>query len=400
MQKIDIKIEKDISKRLPAELKTVLEKGVFKFDVHCHLFNKDFIPDKYFGLRMPFLVNTDFLMYTESLLDTVSLDDDDKLSHYAYFIDFIAKNTTKDIAEHLIVNSPPNTIFCPLMMDFQPGIDGKTKKTVFQQLDELREVRNLYPDKFLPFVGINPNNSKHKELFEKAFSPEYNFYGVKIYPSLGYMPSHPALMDIFEICSHYDIPVTTHCGSGTVHTHNNILRLKYFILNEKGELILKKEKKTFLFKKQFEKYFNRPQNWQPVLKAFPNLRLNLAHFGGDSEWDNKESNDKEWTFRTIDLMERYENVYSDVSYIIHLPEMHQKFKTLFYNNQLVAERTLMGTDFYMILIEGKYKDIMSRFVAEMDSKILQKIAIENPLKFLNLSQLITQETKEKWQQIL
>jgi predicted TIM-barrel fold metal-dependent hydrolase len=99
-------------------------------------------------------------------------------------------------------------------------------------------------------------------------------------------------------------------------------------------------------------------------------------------------------------MERYENVYSDVSYIIHLPEMHQKFKTLFYNNQLVAERTLMGTDFYMILIEGKYKDIMSRFVAEMDSKILQKIAIENPLKFLNLSQLITQETKEKWQQIL
>lgn len=388
MLKYTSKIQETTKERLNNSLKSLLQTGNFNFDVHTHLFNKDYIPDKYFGIRIPFLVNIDFLRQLESLMDLISLDEDDKLSNYAYFIDFVSKNSMEDITSYLIKHSAPNTIFCPLMMDFQAGIEGAVNKNIFDQLEELKSIRDKYPSKFLPFIAINPNNPRHVELFEKAFSKEYNFFGVKIYPSLGYMPSHPSLMKIYEVCEHYNIPITTHSGSGTVHASGNKFELAFYDLDENGKLILKTDKKNFFFKKQFEKYFNAPKNWEPVLKTFPKLRLNLAHFGGDSEWDKKVRNDKEWTFQTISLMERYENVFSDVSYIIHIPEMHKKFVELFKLNKFVAERTLFGTDFYMVVIEGQFKELRAEFIKNIGLDIMQKISVQNPLKFLNLTEFV------------
>ncbi|MBN2662241.1 MAG: amidohydrolase family protein [Bacteroidales bacterium] len=394
MNKFNSNISKTTKSRLNSSILSLFEQGDFRFDVHVHLFNKDFIPDKYFGIRIPYLVNASFLKQLESILEFVS-SDDDKLYNYAYFIDFVSKKSTEDIAEYLINSTPQNTIFCSLMMDFSKGITGKTAKDIFEQLEEYKLVRDKNPSLFLPFVAIDPNNTKHLELFNKAFSKEYNFFGVKIYPSLGFLPSHPNLMKIFEQCARYDIPVVTHSCSGSVHSNKNSFNLKYYDLNQNGELILKNEKKTFFFKRQYEQLFNRPQNWEPVLKAFPNLRINFAHFGGVSEWKNNTSR-KAWTYRIIDLMERYPNVYADLSYIMHLPEIHKTFIDLFNNNKLVSERTLFGTDFYMITIEGKYKDIRSQFVTNLGSKIMHKISVENPLNFLNLTNLVPTEIRKKW----
>ncbi|MBN2891053.1 MAG: amidohydrolase family protein [Bacteroidales bacterium] len=397
MLKFTKEITKSTKERVDNQLKSVLQTGNFNFDVHAHIFNKDYIPDKYFGIRIPFLVNVDFLMQLESLMDLISLDEDDKLSNYAYFIDLVAKKSMGEIADLLISSCPPNSIFCPLMMDFKPGIYGAVNKDIFDQLNEMKTIRDKHPSKFLPFVAISPNNKAHLEVFEKAFSKDYNFFGVKIYPSLGYLPSHPNLMKIYEICEHYDIPVTTHSGSGTVHASKNKFKLNYYDIDEEGKLILETERKNFYFKKQFEKYFNDPKKWEPVLRTFPKLRLNLAHFGGDSEWDKKTRNDKEWTFSTINLMERFPNVYSDVSYIIHIPEMHSKFIELFKLNKWVADRTLFGTDFYMISIEGHFKEIRARFVKNMGEEIMHKISVENPLNFLNLTDFVPLNIREQWQ---
>jgi len=197
-----------------------------------------------------------------------------------------------DIAEYLIKNTPENTVFCPLMMDFNQGIDGIVNKDIFEHLDELKLIRDKYPANFLPFVAIDPNNPLHLKLFEKAFSKEYNFFGVKIYPAMGYLPSNPSLMKVFEICSQYEIPVTTHSGSSSVHTNHNKLKINFLDFDENQKLVLKNDKKNFYFKKQFDNYFNNPKNWEPVLTEFPNLRLNLAHFGGESEWNKKNRNNK------------------------------------------------------------------------------------------------------------
>ncbi len=392
-------ITKRTRERVNNQLKSVLKTGNFNFDVHTHIFNKDYIPDKYFGIRIPFLVNADFLMQLESLMDFISLDEDDKFSNYAYFIDFLSKNSMEEIALELIKKCPENTIFCPLMMDFYPGITG-AKKGIMEQLDEMKTVRDKYPDKFLPFVAISPENKDHLKAFEKAFSKEYNFFGVKIYPSLGYMPSHPNLMNIYEICTNYDIPVITHSGSGTVHSSYNKLNLVYYEINDDDDnnnLILKNERKNFYFKKQYERYFNNPGNWKPVLKTFPDLRLNLAHFGGDSEWDKNLKNDKEWISETINLMESYPNVYSDVSYVFHIPEMHDKFIELYKLNKKVAERTLFGTDFYMVEVEGHFNNLRKKFIEKTGNEIMHKISVVNPLNFLNLTNFVPKNIRKKWQ---
>jgi predicted TIM-barrel fold metal-dependent hydrolase len=71
---------------------------------------------------------------------------------------------------------------------------------------------------------------------------------------------------------------------------------------------------------------------------------------------------------------------------------------MFNNNKLISERTLFGTDFYMINLEGKYKELRSKFVTKIGSKIMHKISVENPLNFLNLKDFISQEIRQTWEQ--
>lgn len=65
------------------------------------------------------------------------------------------------------------------------------------------------------------------ENFYKVFSEksEHKFFGVKIYPSLGYLPSNPQLMEIFGLCEKKRIPVTAHCSGAIVHTGKGILKI-------------------------------------------------------------------------------------------------------------------------------------------------------------------------------
>jgi len=182
----------------------------------------------------------------------------------------------------------------------------------------LARIRSRYPGAILPFFEVNPNREHVESLFLHTIE-RLGFFGIKIYPAYGYLPSHPRLMKIYEICEYYNIPVIAHCGTDAAHTSQNFLTLEYLQLTEIGKLETRKTKKVFLFKNQFVKYFNRPQNWEVVLKTFPDLRLNFAHFGGEDDWDGNEKTGRQWTYRIFDLMERYENVYADVSDILHLP---------------------------------------------------------------------------------
>ncbi len=377
-------LTKKTEQRLTKDLVNLLKQGDFKFDIHTHLFNQKYLPEKYLSIRIPALVDLDFLLSVDNLLDYFSAENDDKLLHYAQFLHFISKNDIYNIAQNLLNYYPANTIFCSLMGDFEVNIEGKKEFDIFRQMNDYKAIRDKYPANFLPFVAIDPNNPLHTEIFNKAFSSEYNFFGVKIYPALGFMPSHPALMKIFEICEKYDIPVVTHSGYGGVYTPKNNFVLEYYDLDDTGKLKLKKQKKNFFFRKQYNKLFGDPALWKPVLAAFPNLRLNIAHFGGYTEWDNKSYNDRGTLYTVIDLMERYPNVYTDVSFIFKEETMPGKFKDLFLNNEIVAKKTLYGSDFPFILTEGDFVQIKQRFISEIGTEIMHKISVENPLKYLNL----------------
>ncbi len=372
--------------RIPNELKQNILSKKFKFDVHVHIFNADFIPEKYFGIRIPYMVNPEFLEYIDKVLPEVSEFQDDKLRSYAYFIDFATHNSMEEIAQYLIQNSSPGTIFIPIALDLNQAIEGKTAKNYIQQLQETAIIRDKYPQYFLPFFEFNPTNPDFEQIFDLALN-KLKFFGIKIYPAFGYLPTHPTLMELFEICEQKNIPVITHSGTEGAHTSQNFLTLNFYESDIYGNLKLRKIKKVFMFKNQFIKFFNKPQNWEPVLRLFPKLRINFAHFGGDDDWDNNPKTDKQWSLRIIDLMERYENVYADISYTFHIKQMPATLKNLLKSNSLVADRILYGSDFYMITAEGKYKDFRSRLFTELGSDFTKKITIQNPINFLGLNSL-------------
>jgi len=110
--------------------------------------------------------------------------------------------------------------------------------------------------------------------------------------------------------------------------------------------------------------------------------------GGEDDWDGVAKTDRQWTLRIFDFMERYPNVYADISHILYRKEMPSLFRECFNNNDIVRQRALYGTDFYMITTEGKFKEIRMRFISEVGSEIMKSISVDNPIRFLGLENFV------------
>lgn len=382
--------------RIPDAMKQVIKTKNPIFDVHCHIFNKDNVPDKYLGIKIPL---------TQAFLDSISHflknlipnNDNDKFSNLGYFIDVFNNLTMEEIfIKFLDYYADSNVIFCALMMNMESygnsGIKGKLAKKIDIQLNEMKEMRDKYPDKILPFLAINPNNPDLDEIIKKAFSDEYNFFGIKIYPSLGYLPTHPNLMKVFAMCEEKNIPVITHCGNADVHTSYH-----YFKTIDGNT---EQKKKYFLSINDYAKYFNNPVKWELVLKSFPKLRLNFGHFGGFEEWEKfSTGNNNTWVSRIIDYMNKYENVYADLSFNIFDKKIFDLYKRMLSDNKLIRERTLYGSDYYMVVSKGHFRSMKTDFFSFMGDEIINQIAYNNPIKYLGLDNLTLKHKTKKQKKV-
>jgi len=380
-------ISQDPYDRLTAEMKKALENPDFRFDVHTHVFDYDHVPNSYFGTRLP--ISKKFLKKASDFLDKLIDGDDDIASHLAHFIEFLNNNSLQDISKKMFDLYPTNQFaFCILMMDMEYGVE-KPAKDFDDQYREMINLKNSFPDKVLPFFAVDPRRPDVKERFIKAFSAPDLFFGVKIYPALGYLPSDPILMEIFEVCEQKNIPITTHCGGYAVHTTHDEIEVRGLKADAQGNYIPFTETKSFGMPKSIGDYFNSPENWIPVLKAFPKLRLNMAHFGGGSEWEiyvkeRLEIGRKSDTSvsQIIELMYQYENVYTDFAYTISRPYFYKTLRQLMDDNKVISERVMFGTDFYMVAMEGIFRAIKTEFTTAMGDKLMYKLASENPRRFL------------------
>lgn len=378
------------SQNLHPELKTRLESGNPSFDVHCHLFNRDYIPDNYFHIRLPWLMKRRMLRRLIRILMGRKKDDDTWTQHATDFIEVARKDSLLQVADEMLSQSDDDAIFCPLMMDMCQAFGASNVRDMHHQLDAMREARNAHPGRLLPFVALDPNNPEMETIFRKAFSKEYGFHGVKIYPLLGYLPNHPKLMEVFEVCEAFDIPVTTHCGGNATRAVADSFELPYRRYDATGAKV--DDLMTVSFQSEQEKgsFFSDPARWQPVLERFPKLRLNLAHFGGDEAWKQfcRKASDT-WVHRIVSLMEDFEHVYADVSFLIHMTEKRhtgflENFEELMREKELVRNRTLYGSDYYMVLIHEKLPLLSQNFRMRLDDAQVNKLTRENPRRFLGI----------------
>ena len=205
-------ISDDPFERAPKNMKEIIKNPEIKFDVHCHFFNEKCIPKNFFRIRIPRTAK--FLSWLEHTLHKLCWwSDTDQLSKYAYFLSICKSEDIGAIATKLFGYHLPQetTIFCPLMMDFEPGLHEEPETKYYDQIDNMKKLKKEFPLTLLPFIAIDPNRDYvkdkknkdeygYREIFLEAFSKENSFFGIKIYPSLGYLPSDPRLMEIYEIC--------------------------------------------------------------------------------------------------------------------------------------------------------------------------------------------------------
>ncbi|MEL6673360.1 MAG: amidohydrolase family protein [Bacteroidota bacterium] len=318
--------------------------------------------------------------------------------NYLKAVPFLFMKSMAKVHDHYMEESSLAEYFLPrrqqrhvittaLMMDLEIGWNVRIKKPFASQIEEVRELSKTQA--VLPFLFCDPRRADLSgsanlySLFNQAFAQEHGFFGVKIYPGLGYDPSDYRLWPIYELCQELDIPVLSHCGGPTISTENISLQI---FEGEKPVHLKAKNRKEMAYK------LNAPERWQIALDRFPNLKLNIAHFGGDISWkppykhstvDSRPRKDV-----IMDFMKsgKYPHVYADFSYNLVEPDLYRPLRQLLDNDSIVRAKTLFGTDYWVVNQEGDLQQQQTDFLTYMDmgvqadlSRILAK---NNPYEYL------------------
>lgn len=378
-------ISSDPYDRVPQTVFQMLEKPDTVFESHFHIFDKYCVTKNYFLLRL--LGHLDPDKSVDDLLDEMITSEKDNAVDEIFRI--LRMESMLEILDYYLQHYAyqQNIICVPLMMDLDEGWYFNAEKS---QHDQIMEIKNIMQQRaILPFLSIDPrkatkrgNNNLYK-LFLKAFLPDVNgnkFFGVKVYPALGYLASDVALWPIYEVCEARNIPVTTHCGGTIIRTYkNNYDLFGYQIVN--NEVVSYKYHLDIANGKQRAIFLNDPKHWEVVLKRFPKLKLNLGHFGGIDNWAELAHTGQNEAVETINRLMAYNNVYADISYNIADKDFLKIFKKNFNENFTIRNKTLYGTDFWMALVAGDFKKNHDNFLTKMGTS-KEQIMRTNPIKYL------------------
>jgi len=229
-------------------------------------------------------------------------------------------------------------------------------------LIELSEVKDNMNRFFGNFDGQRENLFKNMGNFDGNFKSlgDFSFSGLKIYPPLGVDPypleSAPAMKKmefIYDFCVKKNIPVTVHCSDTGYVTVKNA------------------------------KTITHPNRWEKVLNDFPELKLNLAHFGyqrpgiifGSTVWNRK----------VINLCQRFKNVYSDISCLGFTKKFYKEFALTMRENPHLFEKMMFGSDFMINLSwTESYNEYLKLYTQtdRLQDRIKEQMMVHNPEKFL------------------
>ncbi len=367
--------------RLPVGFQSKLNDNKLLIDVHTHLFNVDDVPRDYLGIRMD--IPAEFLRTIQAILDATHVDDHLLPAKFRRLIDNILSTPTQLLAKLEGAYAGYQRILVVLMMDMR-SLGRLNRHTYRQQIEALEALMELHPDTILPFLAIDPNQPDFIDYFKEVFTRDNRiFHGLKLYPSLGYLPSHPNLMDIYGICEEKKIPITAHCSSALVNLRKRQLMVEG--LDRAGKAFRKTVKLPSRY--TYKHYFNDPARWIPVLKKHPGLKVNLAHYGGAKAWAEYQKGangkkDGKWVHTINALLHGFEGVYTDFSYTMYDRSATQRLVEDIRNGIVPEDKILYGSDFFLIENEGSQEELFRQFRDQVGTALFTKMSQENNLAFL------------------
>lgn len=358
---------------------------------HTHIFTIDYIPKYFISNYLPttlakkkWVANIGTLLFKKTI------------NRYGAFFYSALMKTQEDVLRELRGYYPRNTKFSVLSVDFDFMNAGKPKFGFIEQIEDLAKVaakvnKEEKENLIIPFLGVDPRREGIYDLM-REYVEEKGFRGLKLYPALGFFPNDKRLYKIYEYAEKNELPITAHC----IPKNKNHFRYKPTTemikqANEIEEFNTKEMRKSY----DFAKFLNHPYWYTVLLKDFPNLKINLGHFGGNEEWDiyldtpnEKFLKNHNWYSKIRELLKNHPNMYADISFTVYDRNLYPLLKNLI-NSEYKDDRIyspkhkiLFGTDFYMLQKDYKERRFGIDLRGYLTDEEYWQIAEINPRRFL------------------
>ncbi len=269
-------------------------------DMHVHIWKRSMIPDSL--LRA----------YLEPLLALDGIFDlsNDRQNDWP-----MSQVRAEDLVEHMAISGIDQSVLLPL--DF--GLVDPPQTGVVEYNDWVFEMAQLFPDKLIPFMGIDPQRKEALDLMVK-YIKRFDARGIKIYPATGFYPNEERLNSFWDAVDEHGLVVLTHAGAAW------------------GPL---------------EEKYNRPSLFSDVLDKHQNMRLVVAHMGG------------KFRDEMYQLLAEHDNAYTDISalqgWLPSNPEV--AISRLQEASRRIPERVLFGSDWPLFDLAFSHANWV-RFVKE------------------------------------
>jgi predicted TIM-barrel fold metal-dependent hydrolase len=275
----------------------------------------------------------------------------------------------EEIFNEIQKSYPANTKFVVLPMDMKLMGAGPVRGDLDKQHMDLIAVSKKYPGQIVSFCTVDPRREDALERVKRYH--ELGCVGIKIYPNLGYLPTCPMLMDIYEYAQDHDMPIMAHCSPGGLLSSE-----------------MPREKAADL---------SHPRHYHSILKRYTNLRICLAHYGGNEEWQkylmedpsyqtNNPINQEETRNRLAlisEMLHDYENLYTDISYTIFQFQQNISLLRVLLSDPVLQKKVLFGSDYYMIEREQMTeREVYFQLRATLGEELFRQIAEINPRLYL------------------
>lgn len=405
------------------------------------------------------------------------------LKRYILIAKYSKYQTQINVFKKMKDQYPPGSGFVLLAMDMAYMGAGRVEEAYATQLEGLLQIKDSptfkkQKNKIYPFVAIDPrriredvseNRTDASALFRykvvagtvvledclvKTYIETHQFSGFKIYPALGYYPFEKELLPLWKYAQQHNIPITTHCIKGTIffrgkkekawdehpvfkdengtnqlflpqlkngafqlnftHPLNYLCLLEEVLLRQ----VVAKSNDT-----ELQTLFGFTDSETPLLHPLTDLKINLAHYGGEEHWERFLESDRynysnqvvkkpgfgitlfddekdgtrhinhlriakiwkyvDWYSIISTMMMQYPNVYADISYILHNASIFPLLKeTLNARNKQLPKRVLYGTDFYVVRNHNSEKSLFSTSTAGLLEAEFDLISRTNTHQFL------------------
>ncbi len=273
--------------------------------------------------------------------------------------------------------------FVVLPMDMEQMGAGRTTSNIYSQLHDLIELRrnDEIAYRMIPFVPVDPRRAEFRtgadvKNFVERYIVNYGFAGIKLYPALGYFPFDPKLFDMYAWAIEHRIPIMVHCIQGAIHWQGKMENYQSIIhaanenlpagaphFTEDQSWSKLEAKKKLTDRYTFQRNFTQPTNYEILVErlktagipdAEKGLKICLGHFGME---------DEVWFKQCIAITKKYENFFADISYVVGEKGCDSKLRLALEAKDELLQKTLFGTDFFVVSKAMKEDEILSRYLS-------------------------------------